>query len=268
MRKLLPRTRKCLFCDQIADSREHVIPEWLSKRMGIRDLGFHPAHYSETGGLELRPLIKCEHLTTKQVCGNCNSGWTSGLEAWAQNRLGPYVEPAKEFDGFVGLQSMPDESQMIVRWLLKTAIIVERALPMADTAKVAPALYPVAKGTHPPTHFWAWAAYIVEPAFELHLLPGFPVWNGGVLQPFQVHAESMNFALQLNHLVLQLFRCPDATPTLKAGIHIGRHNCPAIPMWLTIRAPFPEPSLPVFPNFTSFRDALEVSATAPDEVAG
>jgi hypothetical protein len=150
-----------------------------------------PARYSETGGLELRPLIKCEHLTTKQVCGNCNSGWTSGLEAWAQNRLGPYVEPAKEFDGFVGLQSMPDESQMIVRWLLKTAIIVERALPMADTAKVPPALYPVAKGTHPPTHFWAWAAYIVEPAFELHLLPGFPVWNGGVLQPFQVHAENV-----------------------------------------------------------------------------
>lgn len=134
---------------------------------------------------------------------------------------------------------------------------------MADTAKVPSALYPVAEGREQPTHFWAWAAYIVKPRFELHLLPGFLVWNGGVLQPFQVHAGSMNFALQLNHLALQLFRCPDANPTLKAAVHIGSHNCPAIPMWLTIRSPFPEPSLPVFPNFASFRDALEVSAKSP-----
>ena len=83
VRKLLPRTRKCLFCDQIADSREHVIPEWLSKRMGIRDLGFQPAHYSETGGLELRPLIKCEHLTTKQVCGNATR---AGCQDWKHGR--------------------------------------------------------------------------------------------------------------------------------------------------------------------------------------
>lgn len=125
VRKSLPRSRKCLFCGQVADSREHVIPEWLSKRMGIRELGFHPAHYSEAGGLELRPLIKCEHLRTKQVCRTCNSGWMSALEAWAQNRLGPYVEPAVVFDGFVGLKAIPDESEMIVRWLLKTAIIIE-----------------------------------------------------------------------------------------------------------------------------------------------
>jgi hypothetical protein len=86
----------------------------------------------------------------------------SELEAWAQNRLGPYVEPEMAFDGFVGLQSIPDESEMIVRWLLKTAIIIERALPMADTVKVASTLYPVAAGAEPPRHFWAWAASIVE----------------------------------------------------------------------------------------------------------
>ena len=34
-----------------------------------------------------------------------------------------------------------------------SVIISERALPMADTAKVPPALYPVANGTQPPSTF-------------------------------------------------------------------------------------------------------------------
>ena len=79
----------------------------------------------------------------------------------------------------------PALSPWIVRWLLKTAIIVERALPMADTAKVPPALYPVAKGTQPPTHFWAWAAYIVEPAFGLHLFPDFQCGMEACCNPFK-----------------------------------------------------------------------------------
>lgn len=60
--------RTCVFCGEHADSREHVIPEWLSKRMGIRQLAFHPAHYGESDGIQVRPAIRCEHLRTKQVC--------------------------------------------------------------------------------------------------------------------------------------------------------------------------------------------------------
>jgi hypothetical protein len=180
------------------------------------------------------------------------------LEVWAQRRLGRCVQPDASVADLARLEPIPDEADMIVRWLLKTAIIVERAFPMGTTAKIPPALYPVARGTRPPTDCYAWAGYILEPGFDLHLVPGFPVHNGRVLHPFQVHAESLNFAIQLNHLALQLFRCPDATPGFKLALRLEDQNCPVVPVWLTMRAPFTEPSLPVFPNFAYLRDVLEV----------
>lgn len=265
MRTPLARAKQCLFCDQLAGSGEHVIPEWLSKRMAIRDLGFQPAHYSETGGLTLRPRIKCEHLRTKQICGDCNNGWMNDLELWAQSRFGRCVEPNIVLADFVHLQSIPAEREMIIRWLLKTAIIVERAFPMGATAKVPTSLYPIARGAQSPTDFWAWAGYIVEPGFNLHLVAGFPVWNGGVLQPFQVHEESLSFAIHLNHLAMHLFRCPDATPTFKLATRLVDHDCPAVPVWLTEHRQFPERSLPAFPNFDYFRDVLEVTAKPPKD---
>lgn len=260
MRTALSRTKQCLFCEQSAGSGEHVIPEWLSKRMAIRDLGFRPAHYSETGGLTLRPLIKCEHFKTKQVCDTCNRGWMRDLELWAQSRFGACVEPNTVFSDLVRLRSIPDEREMIIRWLLKSAIVVERAFPMGPTAKVPISLYSVARGAQPPTDFWAWAGYICEPGFDLHLVAGFPVWNGGVLQPFQVHEESLSFAIQLNHFAMHLFRCPDGTPTFKLATRLVDQDCPAVPVWLTESKQFPERSLPVFPTFGYFRDVLEVTA--------
>jgi len=232
--------------------------------MAIRDLGFQPAHYSESGGLTLRPRIKCEHFKTNQVCRDCNHGWMADLEAWAQRNFGPCVEPNIVLADLVQLQSIPGERDMIIRWLLKTAIIVERAFPMGPTAKVPASLSPVARGAQSPTDFWVSAGYIVEPNFDLHLVAGFRVWNGRVLQPFQVHEESLSFAIQLNHLAMHLFRCPDATPTFKLATRLVDHDCPAVPVWLTEHTQFPERSLPAFPNFASFRDVLEVTAR-PDK---
>src|SRR5205809_7858940 len=98
--------RRCIFCGARANSREHAIPEWLSKRMGIRELGFNPGHYSEDEGLELRPLIKCEYLKTKQVCKDCNSGWMSELEGWAQAHFGACVEPGFQPEELIQLESV------------------------------------------------------------------------------------------------------------------------------------------------------------------
>lgn len=249
----------CLFCKSAAKSREHVIPEWLSKRMAIRDLGFHPAHYSEVSGLEARPLVKCGSLKTKCVCQKCNNGWMSELENWAKSRFGDYVEPAVQFDHLSGLQIIRNESDLIVRWMLKTAIMVQTALPKGVMVKVVPRLYPVASGAEEPRDFFVWAAHIVKPQFNFRLLRGFPVWNGGVLEPFQVHAESMNFSIQMNHLALCLFRCPGASPVLKSYIRAGGDKR-CIPMCLTVQASMPFPSVPLFPTFADFINTLEVNA--------
>src|SRR5438067_1892876 len=138
--------RRCIFCGARANSREHAIPEWLSKRMGIRELGFQPGHSSKDEGLELRPLIKCEYLTTKQVCKGCNNGWMSDLEGWAQARLGLFVEPTLGPEDFVQTESLRSERKQLIRWLLKTAAIIELALPRGEMAKIPPSLFPVARG--------------------------------------------------------------------------------------------------------------------------
>lgn len=251
--------RRCIFCGARANSREHAIPEWLSKRMRIRELGFNPGHYSEDEGMKLRPLIKCEHLKTKQVCKGCNNGWMSELEGWAQAKFGACVEPGFQPAELIELESVRSESTEMIRWLLKTAVIIEHALPRGEMTKVVPSLFPVARGTEKPTDFHVWAAYIYEQAFTLHVVRGFSVWNGAVLQRYQIHAESMNFGIQLNHLALRLFRCPSARPWVKGQIDPSG-GVQSMPMWLTQNIPCTFPHTHVYPTLVSFMDALEVCA--------
>ena len=150
----------------------------------------------------------------------------------------------------------------MIRWLLKTAIIIEHALPQGEMVKVAPSLFPVARGTEEPTDFHVWAACICEGGFKIHVLRGFSVWNGGVLQPYQVHAESMNFGIQLNHLALRLFRCPSARAWVKGHI-IQSDGVRSMPLCLTQEARCTFPHNHVYPTLESFMDALEVCADAP-----
>jgi hypothetical protein len=229
--------RTCVFCGDPANSREHVIPEWLSKRMAIRDLSFQPAHYSNVEGYEVRPPIKCATLKTRQVCKGCNNGWMSSLESWAQSRFGQYVEPHCAFDDLIDLKAIRAEANDLIRWMLKTAIMVELALPRGTMEKVVPSLYPVVRGTQTPSNFHIWASYIHAPRFDLQLLRGFPVWNGGVLEPYQMHNESMNFGLQMNHLALRLFRCPSASAGMKFHIRYP-DGFRAAPLILTAKGSF------------------------------
>ena len=232
--------------------------------MGIRELGFHPGHFSDKEGLTIRPLIKCEHLKTKQVCKDCNNGWMSELEAWAQANFGRFVEPELGPEEFLHIESLRSDSKDLIRWLLKTAIILERALPRGDMPKVVPALFPVARGAEEPTDFHIWAANICESAFNLHVLRGFAVWNGGVLQPYQIHAESMNFGIQFNHFALRLFRCPSASPWVKMYL-VQNGGVRSMPFDLTRETHYPFPHNYVYPTLESFMAALEVSADPPQD---
>ena len=254
--------RKCLFCDLIADSREHVIPEWLSKRMGIRRLGFHPAYFSENGDFVVRPTIKSEHFKTRIVCSRCNSGWMSELENWFKSKLGNTVEPRWAPADLTEIETVRADVDSLIRWLLKTAIAFEQAAPRASLDHVNPILYPIAKGDISPQHFHVWAGYILERNFSVYLRRGFPVWNGGVLQPYQIHDESIDFGLQLNHLGLRLIRCPEATAGLKLGT-VREDGHFAAPLSLTVSTPYPFPHTHHFPTFSSFADVLEVHAKPP-----
>jgi hypothetical protein len=220
--------------------------------MEIREFAFQPAHFTEGQGLELRPLIRCSGFRTRQVCASCNNGWMSRLEVWAKSKIGAAVAPHFRLESMFSLALQNGEMDSLIRWLLKTAVIFELASPRGNIPAVNPELFPIAAGNELPTDFYVRAGYILDRNFLVHLRRGFPVWNAGALQPYQIHRASMDFALQLNHLAIRLIRCPDATPGVKLAhvITDGSSVMRSVPFVLRLR------SVGTFPTLISFETFL------------
>ena len=66
--------RKCLFCDKVADSREHMWPDWILKRLNVREL------IRQKMGNDAEQLLPNPAQKVKAVCGKCNNGWMHELE--------------------------------------------------------------------------------------------------------------------------------------------------------------------------------------------
>jgi hypothetical protein len=195
------------------------------------------------------------------------------LEGWIKGKIGETVAPGFQLGSMPSLTLQSGELDSLIRWLLKTPIIFELASPRGTIPAVNPELVPVAAGNQPPADFHVWAGYIPDPNFLVHLRRGFPVWNGGVLQPYQIHSASMDFALQLNHLAIRLIRCPDATAGLKLA-HIltdGNTVIRSVPFVLPSPTRWDFSHTYLFRDFYAFLNILEVHATPPptsDEVLG
>lgn len=64
----------CIFCDNNSGSREHLWPKWIHER---KDFG--PLKMQR--GKSKKVVIPHPEVTVKTVCGICNNGWMSDLEA-------------------------------------------------------------------------------------------------------------------------------------------------------------------------------------------
>ena len=101
----------CIFCDKPSGSREHVWPKWILER---KDLGAFKLKIA--GGPE--KILNNVELKVKTVCGICNNGWMSDLEAQAIPILTEIFE-----DKPVALDQ--EQQQIIARWLMKTAMVYD-----------------------------------------------------------------------------------------------------------------------------------------------
>lgn len=234
--------RQCLFCSAVANSREHVIAQWLSAHAGMRSDQLLPAHFSETVGLQLHNQENPRWLgpgqfTAKFVCAECNNGWMSQLEGWAQQNLGDFLLPTWKRNYSDGLERFQGSPEELIRWLLKTAIVFELSIPAGQTYKVHESFRRVAKGDVPATDLYVFGACTEDKDFNFHLRRGYMVWNGGQLR-FQSHERSFDYCIQINHSLLRLVSCPDAKPWVrniwKAPYHIvpvlmSKPNTPIVP---------------------------------------
>jgi hypothetical protein len=103
--------RQCVFCDNKADEREHIIPKWILKKL---EWGRGPFHISFDNKTPIE-MGSPEHKA-RVVCKACNHGWMSDLEQAVKPILSPLM-----FDISVSLD-LPQQ-YTVVKWAVKTAMV-------------------------------------------------------------------------------------------------------------------------------------------------
>lgn len=108
--------RECPFCRGRADSREHVYPQWISRRFleGASERAFFTMRMG-TGIPERRTRTLNQ---TVKVCSTCNNGWMSRLESTASPLLAKLAIAELP-------EITPDDQGVIAHWLVKNAVIHE-----------------------------------------------------------------------------------------------------------------------------------------------
>ena len=102
--------RQCLFCDNPANSKEHVWPDWILKSLRVRE----PIRIKLGKSDEL--LVPNSEQQIKAVCKPCNNGWMSALEQSNMPLIGNLIhDVAFSMNGFQQLQ--------VAKWAVKMAMV-------------------------------------------------------------------------------------------------------------------------------------------------
>jgi hypothetical protein len=119
----------CIFCDAGADSQEHVIPEWISKRLGIRDI-ISMEGSIQSGPHRRRRPISFASYRAPIFCTGCNTHFKH-----LEDAVIPVLVPmARGLSFAIG----PEERALLARWCMKTAVALLSAEP-GDQDSVPPA---------------------------------------------------------------------------------------------------------------------------------
>jgi len=102
---------ECLFCKNPADSKEHMWPQWILKRVQTREPLRRNIGKSST-------WTAGSAVTIKSVCAKCNNGWMSELENKSIPLIGSLLED-------VALYLDVSQQTSIAIWATKTAMILD-----------------------------------------------------------------------------------------------------------------------------------------------
>ncbi len=202
----------CAFCGKPGGNKEHIIAQWLIDHMQAKDYQVVVGHQKEDM-LRTRPAHGLRHFITKEVCPRCNNEWMSKLETWFKHSVGPLVGPHWPKLACEVLAQALREHEMLAKWALKTAVMMDSNTMMESVIDDATAreLFQgrIASGVI------VEVAHLKEKQVGGLLSRGFWIKNGGQKPQWQVHTGKMAFKaiIQLNHLAIRVFRAPGAQPT-------------------------------------------------------
>src|SRR4051794_34926714 len=109
--------RSCVFCGRAPVTKEHVWPDWMRRREGIREARTHRQVFERHGEIEEDRDWESQpfKMTVRAVCRECNNGWMGDLEANAKALLGPMLDGR-------GRQLHRGGQLHLAAWALKTAL--------------------------------------------------------------------------------------------------------------------------------------------------
>ena len=108
----MARQSECLFCDRQAGSREHLWAAWIHERLPKRE----PIRITSAD----RPITfsKNPEIKVKSVCGVCNNGWMSNLEAASIPVVGNLMQD-------ISLPLDTSQQTLLATWAVKTAMVLD-----------------------------------------------------------------------------------------------------------------------------------------------
>ena len=117
--------RKCLFCQSQADSREHVLPQWLHRCVSEETGGKFPVHVGRfvegQGNLDEKQFLSL-NFQAKIVCVACNNGWMAAMESEVDRILKPLTGKELAGDFEMKLNLLRPHAATLARWMAKTAL--------------------------------------------------------------------------------------------------------------------------------------------------
>jgi hypothetical protein len=203
--------KACLFCSNKAGSKEHIIADWLIKKMMAEDLPITIAHRNEKG-IEALRTHKLGTYKVSCVCGDCNNGWMSQLENWFKRDMGMLVEPDWPRLGTEFLRVASREKKKLARWAIKTAAMISYNSKLGGIQDFD--LLRTVKDDGELPDIIVEVGHIAEPIVGANTAHGFWVRNGANEALWQTFRDFpvFNCLMQFNHLALRVFRCPQADP--------------------------------------------------------
>ncbi len=105
----------CLFCNNKSGNREHLWANWIHER---RDFG--PLKMDRYGSQQV--IIPNPEITVKSVCGTCNNGWMSDLEAANIPIIGGMLND-------LSITLDREQQEKVAAWAVKTAMVLDSTRP-------------------------------------------------------------------------------------------------------------------------------------------
>jgi hypothetical protein len=203
----------CVFCGDKGSSAEHIVAQWLIKRMGVKKS--HTITVSSKDGLgneTKRPAHNLLKYTTKNVCEKCNNGWMSSLENWFKYNMGFFVEPTWPILAEDHIRAALPTTSDLAAWCLKTAVVMSnnssyRTIHDGEMIKGLRLGYVV-------NDVYVDMARIETPDVSHIMSKGFRIGNGSPVAKWFSRKDDRAYTciIQLNHLALRVYRCPGADP--------------------------------------------------------